>query len=487
MVYIALLLSIFIPFGFGDLIFLIGLPKRPRNIYCMAVVCVASALVFFCAAQGSIDTFTLIGVSERAGIAFRMDGLSKIFSCMLAVLWPVGTLYAFEYMSSKERTNAFFSFYTSCYGVSLGICFAANLITMFIFCELLTIFALPLIMHTRDSHSKQAGMRYLSFALMDAVASIAGIIIIYEVTGRLDFNAGGIEGIHAGGTLMIFAFLLMFFGFGIKAAVVPFSSWLPSDAAAPAPVSALLNEVAIVNAGCFAIIRVSYYIYGAHYLFDTAAQKVAIIIAALTITYGAIKAWQERNFKRRLAMSTVSNLSYILYGAMLFTPLGLLGAWMHMLYHSIMKITLFLAAGAALHQAGAENTDQLKGLGRKMPITFGALTIISLALIGVPPLCGFYSKYFLGFAGMQVGTVYSYLGIAAILISTFFTAVYILDIVIKAYFPGKDFDYTAIENVKDPDWKMTVPFILLSILCILLSLFQREIYQFITSCMQGLF
>lgn len=487
MIYSALLLSIFIPIGLGILIFLLGLSKKLREIYCMAVVCAASALVFFCISKGSIDTITLIEITDRAAIAFRMDGLSRIFGFMLASLWPLTTLYAYEYMSLKEKENKFFALFTSCYGISLGICFSANLLTLFIFSEILTLTTFPLILQTGDKRMRLAAMKYISFAVVDAAAVFTGIMMVFTATGRFDFQAGGIAGILLGGPLVVAAYILMFFGFGVKAAILPFSSWLTSVVVAPTPVTALLNEVAIVNAGCFAVMRVSYYIYGAEYLFGSLPQKIGLVTAALTIVYGSLMAYRERIFKRRLAMSTVANLSYVLYGAMLFTPMGLMGAWMHMLYHGVMKINLFLVAGAAHYQAGADDIKDLKGLGRKMPVTFASFTIISVALIGVPPLCGFYSKYYLGFAGVQEGTLYSLIGVGALLISAFALAVSLMDVVIKAYFPGKDFDWSALEGVKDPGWKMTVPFIILSLLCIIPSLCQRQLFSLIYGSMSALF
>jgi multicomponent Na+:H+ antiporter subunit D len=261
-------------------------------------------------------------------------------------------------------------------------------------------------------------------------------------------------------------FLFMFFGFGVKAALFPLHGWLPTAGVAPTPVTALLHAVAVVKSGVFAIGRVVYYTYDASYLAGSIVQKVAMWFAAFTIVYGTVMAWKELHFKKRLAYSTVSNLSYILFAFLLATPQGLTAGLLHMMFHGLMKIALFFVAGAVMHQSGKTYVTELGGFGKVMPVSFGVFTVASVALIGVPPLCGFLSKYAIAVAAVDEGSVSAYLGIAALLISAVFTSLYLLTIVVKAYFPGEGFDSTSLKNVKEANLYMTLPLVVLAVLII---------------------
>ncbi len=488
-----IIVSIMLPIIFGAVIFWGKFEQKLREILCMCVVCITSAIVIYLIINKPLDAVSLLKLTNKISITFRVDGISRIFALLLAVLWPLASLWSFEYMYHESRPDSFFGYYTATYGISLGICFANNMVTMYLFYELLTLITIPLIMHSRNEFSKPAGIKYIAYSIAGATAAFAGIMIFYSLSGTVDYTAGGIASkVLAQGDvnpLYYVSFLLMFFGFGVKAAVFPLYEWLPSVGVAPTPVTALLHAVAVVKVGCFAIIRVTYYSFGVHLLRDSWVQNVAIIFVSFTIAFGSVWAYRETHFKRRLAMSTVSNLSYILLGAMLMNGFGFAGAFMHLLFHGVMKITLFFTAGTCHIQAKADYVTDLKGFGRRMPVTFAAFTIASLALIGVPPLCGFYSKWMLGVGAVQWASHswVAYLGVAALLISAVFTAMYLLTIVVRAYFPGKDFNWESVSDVKDPSWKMILPFIILSILCILLGIFNTDIEMFIINCMEGLF
>ena len=488
-----LLISIFLPIVFGAVIFWGNFEQKMREIVCMCVCIGTSAVVLFCIFSGKGEPITLFHLTANIPIAFKLDGIGRIFALLLAVLWPIASLWSFEYMYHEGRPNTFFGYYTATYGITLGIALSANLITMYLFYELLTLITIPLIMHSRNEFSKPAGIKYIAYSIAGATAAFVGIMIFYSLSGEIAYTEGGIamRVLMAGevNPLYYLSFLLMFFGFGVKAAVFPLYEWLPSVGVAPTPVTALLHAVAVVKSGCFAIIRITYYAFGVYLLRGTWVQAVVLVFVSFTIAFGSIWANRETHFKRRLAMSTVSNLSYILLGAMTMTATGLLGACMHMLYHGIMKITLFFTAGTCHVQAHADYVTDLKGFGKKMPITFGAYTIASLALVGVPPLCGFFSKYILGVAAVQEAGFnwFAYLGVAALLISAVYTAFYLLSVVVNAYFPGKDFDYESISEVKDPSWKMLVPFCILSVLCIAAGVCHRPIMYFVAICLGGLF
>ena len=243
----------------------------------------------------------------------------------------------------------------------------------------------------------------------------------------------------------------------MKTALWPFSSWLPKAGVAPTPVTALLHAVAVVNTGAFAAMRVTYYSFGPKAVKGTWAQGVVMTLVIITIVYGCSRALKETHLKRRLAWSTVSNLSYILLGVTLMSPFGLVGAMAHLIFHSFMKICSFFCAGAVIYKTGRNYIYELDGFGRKMPKVFFIFTVSALALMGVPGLCGFVSKWYLARAAVESGTVLGILGVAALLISALLTAVYMLTIVVRAFFPGKDFEYETIRDVQDPNWMMLVP------------------------------
>jgi len=482
---IFILIAILFPMLFGMALFAVKPKRRGREIYCMLVVCITTVIVIGLVLSGNTETISLVKLTSNISVAFKVDGISRLFAVLVSVLWPIATLWSFEYMYHEKRENTFFAFYTATYGITLGICFAANLVTMYLFYELLTLITVPLIMHSRNEFSKPAGIKYIAYSIAGATAAFAGIMLVYRMAGSFSYKEGGIlSGVES--PYIGLAFLLMFFGFGVKAAVFPLYDWLPSVGVAPTPVTALLHAVAVVKSGCFAIIRITYYIFGASVLRGTSAQSIALIFVSITIAFGSVWAYRETHFKRRLAMSTVSNLSYILLGAMLMTEGGLLGAMLHMLFHGVMKICLFFTAGTCHVQAHADYVTDLYGFGRKMPVTFGAFSIAALALIGIPPFCGFYSKFTLGVSAIKFGTVPSYLGMAALIVSAVFTALYLLTTVVNAFFPGKTFAYENLDNVKDPGWRMKLPFIILACLCLVLGLMSNQISSFVLNAIGGL-
>ena len=260
-----------------------------------------------------------------------------------------------------------------------------------------------------------------------------------------------------GKNIFLLIYVFSFFGFGVKAAICPLNSWLPQAGVAPTPVTALLHAVAVVKSGAFAIMRLTFYCFGVDFLRETWAQYLLMGVVMFTIVYGCSMAVRETHLKRRLAYSTISNLSYILFGVVIMTPLGLAAALSHMIFHAFMKICSFFCAGAIMHQSERQYIHQLDGFAKKMPKVFAMFTVSALALMGVPGLCGFISKWNLASAAIESRNPMSYFGIGALLISALLTAIYMLGIVVRAYFPNKDFDYDTIADVKDPNWMMLLP------------------------------
>ena len=502
---IVLLLPILLPILFGAVLPLFRFQKKQqRELYVMAVVVINTLLAYFLIVQMPEETvLTVFYLTKSLTVSFRMDGLSRVFAGLVAGLWPFATLYAFEYMRHEGRENSFFAFYTMTFGVTMGIACAANLMTMYLFYELLTLITLPLVMHSMDHKSIRAGIKYLKYSIGGAAFAFMGFILLNYYAGSNKFVSGGLllsQGITSGGTpILLMAYVMMFFGFGVKAAVFPFHGWLPSASVAPTPVTALLHAVAVVKSGVFAIMRVTFYSFGSRFLIGTWAQYIPLGFAIATIVFGSAMAVREQHIKRRLAYSTVSNLSYILFGVTLMTPAGLAAGLLHMIFHGVMKIALFFCAGAIMHQTGSEYIYEINGYGKQMKKVFAVFLVASLSLVGVPPLAGFASKWWLAGAGVasgisyassQTGRILAYLGVGALLLSALLTAIYLFTILIRAYFPDALPNSSTLANpgipVTDPNWYMILPLVLFAVAVVVLGLGQKELYDLFCQITQGL-
>ena len=377
-------------------------------------------------------------------VMFKLDRMGALFAGMVAFLWPLATLYAFEYMEHEERRNTFFAFYLMTYGVTVGIALAGTLVTLYLFYEMLTFVTLPLVMFPLTKEAVRASRAYLYYSIGGAAFAFIGMVFVlgFSSIETSEFVAGGMLDLARAGqnrNTLLLVYVLAFFGFGVKAAVFPLYRWLPKAAVAPTPVTALLHAVAVVKSGAFAILRLTYFSFGIGFLRGSWAQWVVMAGALLTIGYGSTMAVREIHWKRRLAYSTISNLSYILFGAALMSPLGLAAALSHLVIHAFMKICSFFCAGAVMHQTGKTQVYELDGLGRKMPVVFGCLFIASLSLMGIPLFGGFISKWNLAQAafscGSRTGGWLPYAGVGVILYSALMTGIYMMSVLVRAYFP----------------------------------------------------
>ena len=460
--------------------------RKSRNIYTELVTLLNSIMVWillFNAPKGSVRALNLAGDLE---ITFMVDGLGSVFAGLIAFLWPIATLYAFEYMEHHGKENTFFTFYTMTYGVTLGIALAANLMTMYMFYEMLTLVTLPLVMAGMSREAIMAGRKYILYSMGGAAFAFIGFIFIFTFGTTMNFVPGGVlqgADIAGRGNLLRAVYVLAVLGFGVKAAIFPFHRWLPTASIAPTPVTALLHAVAVVKAGAFAIIRITYYSFGTEFLKGTFAQHTVMCFAMVTIIFGSARAVKEPHFKRRLAYSTVSNLSYIVFGASLMTQAGLAVALTHMIYHAVIKITLFFCAGAVLVRTHKEYVKELNGLGYRMPVTFAAFTVGALSLTGVPPFPGFISKWNLCTAAVAEGTPYAYAGTGVLLTSAFLTAIYMFTTLFRAYFPKDDFDPKTIQGFSDPGWQMCVPFVIFIIVMTVLGFTAPIVYRICSGVM----
>ena len=464
--------------------------RKQMMVYYETVTVLTSMIVWSVLSHGTTEVFHVIYFVENLSISFKIDGLTIVFAGLVSLLWPLAALYAIEYLEHEGHEKIFFTFYTITYGITLGIAFASDMLSMYFFYELLTLSTIPLVMHTLKREAILAVRKYIYYSLGGAAFALMGLIFLIVYGNTCEFIMGGVLNLDRIGdktNLLLWIYFFAFMGFGVNAAIWPLSSWLPQAGVAPTPVTALLHAVAVVKAGVFAIIRLTYYSFGTDFLRGTWVQNVVMGFAMFTIVYGCSRAVKETHIKRRLAYSTVSNLSYIIFGVTIMTPLGLVGALTHLVCHAVMKICSFLCAGAFMHQTGKSYIYEMDGVGRKMPVVFGCFTVAALGLMGVPGLAGFISKWNLAAAAVDSGNVQAYFGIGCLLLSALLTAIYMMTVVIRAFFPRNDFHAAALEGVTDPGWKMCVTLLIFAAGVVILGFGSGSLVEFFGKIASGIY
>jgi multicomponent Na+:H+ antiporter subunit D len=383
--------------------------------------------------QGQEYLFTLSTPFPNVPVQLRVDALGMLFALVASFLWIFTTLYSIGYMRGlKEHGQTrFFVFFALALSSTIGVAFSANLFTLYLFYELLSLATYPLVAHHQDHKSRISGRKYLTFILGTSVGLVLpAMLVCYHYAGTLDFTAAGILAGQAPTPVLIALFFVFVFGFA-KAAIMPFHSWLPAAMVAPTPVSALLHAVAVVKVGVFSIVRVSTGIFGVDLLQNLEIGPILGIVASVTILLSSLIALSQDELKRRLAFSTISQLSYIVLGIALLSPKGMLGGVLHIAMHAFGKITLFFCAGAIMVATGKKYISQMSGLGRVMPVTFLAFLLGSMSVIGLPPTGGFFSKWNLLLGAVnsdQIGFM------VVLLISSLLNAMYFLPIVFRGFF-----------------------------------------------------
>ena len=376
---------------------------------------------------------TVIPMLPGLDLTLRADPLPMLFVTLSAILWLVTTVYAIGYLEGSPNRSRFFGFFSLCVSSTVGIAMAGDLLTLLVFYEMLTLTTYPLVVHRGTEKALRAGRIYLAYTLAGSVLLLLAIAWLYTLTGDLCFReAGRLSDLSPELTpslRLIFAMLIA--GFGVKAALVPFHGWLPQAMVAPAPVSALLHAVAVVKAGAFGIVRVVSDIYGIEFAGRLGVLLPLAVAASVTIVYGSIRALSQDDLKKRLAFSTVSQVSYILLGVALGTPLATIGGVVHLVHQGLMKITLFFCAGNLAERLHIHRVSEMDGAGRKMPWTMGCFTLGAFGMIGVPPLAGFVSKWYLAIGALDAGQPWV-IGILAA--SSLLNAAYFLPIVYRAWF-----------------------------------------------------
>ncbi len=470
---------IVIPLAGAGAIWLPALARRPL-VPAMLSAVAAAGLALWLALEHPGLSAQWWQVVPGLTLAFRADGPGLIFAVLAAGLWVPSTVYAGSYISHHpHKVQRFFCFFTLSLAATMGIALAANLFTLYVFYEMLTFVTWPLVMHNQTDSSRAAGAKYLVYSLAGAALVLAAMVVMWWTSGTLDFAVGGsLAGdtpLAAVGLLV----LLLTAGFGIKAAVMPLHGWLPSAMAAPTPVSALLHAVAVVNAGCFGLLRGMYFVVGPEALSQTNLSRLLLVVAFVTILVGSVFALRQDQLKRRLAYSTVSQLGYITLGIFSGSPILLFGSLLHFVHHGLMKITLFFCAGAVITHGGVDKVSQMMGIGRKMPLTMGAFALASLGMVGIIPINGFQSKWYLLQGSLAAGHPEI---IAVLLLSALLNAMYFFPIIGAAFFYG-DGSWQR-ERLSDG---LVWPPVLTALLCLVLGLLPALFLPAIERITQGMF
>ena len=507
--------TVFLPIVLGALLLIVKEEKISRRgicIYTGVALCLDGlCLIATVAFDNAYTVYELFRLNDTLVISFWIDSVGKIFAIIMALVWIVSGFYSFEYMKHEEHNKRFYGFYIMVLGILMGLCFAQNMITYYAFYELMTIGSFALVLHNQSREAIMAGLKYLFYSFAGAYMVLFGIFMTHSYTKDPSMSFGtnaalnvehavssgvlklsssaagdtlvyGSAGAGAKGLLMLCMFL-MILGFSVKAGMFPMHGWLPTaHPVAPAPASAVLSAI-IVKAGVLGIIRVIFGIFGENLFSGSAVQKICIILSLITVFMGSMLAYKEKVLKKRLAYSTVSQVSYILFGLFMINEQSFYGSMIHVAAHATIKSTLFLCAGAIIYITGCTRVDELRGIGKKMPVMLWCFTIASLGLIGIPPFGGFVSKWYLCVGALSADMkVFSWLGPVILLVSALLTAGYLLPISINGFLPGKAFNEKVASNeqtlenrayfaAKEPKLIMLIPIIILTLLSVFIGLF----------------
>ncbi len=395
--------------------------------------------------NGERPEFTLLEMLPGLSIHFAIEPLGMLFATIAAILWPINSLYSIGYMRGNNEKNQsrFYTCFAIAIAATMGIAFSGNLITLFVFYEVLTLSTYPLVTHKGDASAKRGGRIYLGILIATSIGLLLPAIIWTSiVAGTTEFASGGIIGDKLQGAMLGILLFLYMYGIG-KAALMPIHKWLPSAMVAPTPVSALLHAVAVVKAGVFSVLKVIVYVFGIDVLADSGVTDWLLYIAGFTIIVASLIALQQDNLKKRLAYSTISQLSYVILGAAILAPISAVGATLHIAAHAFGKVTLFFAAGSIYTAAHKTEISQLDGIGRRMPWTMGAFTIGALSMIGIPPAAGFLSKWYMLLGAFETEQL---VAVGVIILSTLLNTAYFIPIIYRAFFkqetPPKDAEHS---------------------------------------------
>ncbi len=462
---------------------LITLAHRAPNLR-EAVTLVTAGILFLLVASlapqvaaGDRPELVLLEVMPGLALRFEVEPLGMLFALVASALWIVTSVYSIGYMRGNEEQHQtrYYACFAGALASAIGIAFAGNLFTLFLFYEALTLITYPLVTHHGTDEAKRGGRVYLAILIATSIVFLLTVIIwTWSVAGTLDFQPGGILSGKVEGPVVGVMLALYMFGIG-KAALMPFHRWLPAAMVAPAPVSALLHAVAVVKAGVFSVMKVAVYVFGVDFMASQSATDWLAYVAAFTMLGASIVALRQDNLKRRLAYSTVSQLSYVVLGAAFANAAGVIGGSLQIAMHACAKITLFFCAGAIYTAIHKTEVSELDGMGKVMPFTFAAYTVAALSVIGLPPLGGAWSKFFLINGAVDAGTL---LMVAVLIASSLLNVAYLLTPALRAFFlPARDTHYAG--HVHEAPLACVVPLCATAAGCVLLFFFAQPIFDFV--------
>ena len=484
-----LMLSILVPVLLGLGILLVKeIKSRKMLLTVTGAGLVLGAVLGLCVVFGGEAELFLFSFGKNLDIYFHVDDLGRLFALVVDVVWLISGFYAFEYMKHEQEEKRFFGFYVMVFGILHGLTFAGSMVTYYLFYELMTLLSVPLILHNRSKDAIKGGLKYLFYSLFGAYMALFGLFFLNRFADTLNFLPGGtlnMGAVTGNEALMLVVAFSMIIGFSVKAGMFPLHAWLPTaHPVAPAPASAVMSGI-IVKMGVLGMIRVVYYLVGADFIRGTWVQTAWMSLSLVTVFMGSMLAYREKVMKKRLAYSTVSQASYILFGLSLLQPAAMTGALLHVAFHAVIKSCLFLSAGTIIYKTHKTNVSDLRGIGKEMPVAIWCYTFASAALIGIPPASGFISKWYLATGALASGTpVFSWLGPVVLLTSALLTAGYLLPITVNGFLPGADYDYAGLQK-KEPGLTMLLPLLILAALAVVLGIFPNPLTAYVSEIAAG--
>ena len=483
--------TVLVPVIAGIIISVLHMEDKARHPWYAGTIIVTDILGIWAMMTGS--SLRLFSFAEGIDLYFEIDAIGKFFMVMVMILYTCVIFYAFEYMQMEERENVFFAFFIVSFGALLAVCMAGNLVTMYLCFEMATLTSMPLVLHEMTKDAVNAALKYLFYSIGGALLGLLAVFFVSYYSTEAHFVFGGVldaARASANEEVLLFIIFLGIIGFGTKAGMYPMHGWLPAaHPIAPAPASALLSGI-IAKAGVIAIIRLVYFSVGPDFIRGKWVQYAWMTLCMLTIFMGSMMAFREKVTKKRLAYSTISQISYINLGLSLLSLEGLRGGLLHVAAHAASKGCLFLCAGVFIYKLGKRRVSELRGIGRLMPITMWCFLIASLSLVGIPPMGGFTSKWHIALAAIGDGMgVYAVLPPVILLISALLTAGYLLPVVVDAFFPGHEEEGHGEHTKKkaeepaagsrEPTPLMWVPMIVLCLTALLVGVFGTNLVTMI--------
>ncbi|MBI4651221.1 monovalent cation/H+ antiporter subunit D family protein [Candidatus Desantisbacteria bacterium] len=464
------IIAVFISFFFAILIFLTGnLSENLRNLWSLLAATIKFTIIATMVPsilEGTIFKSVMFELAPGITLMFRLDALSAFFGLISSMLWLISTIYAIGYMADDKNLTRFFGFFALCICATMGVAFAGNMFTLFLFYEMLTICTYPLLIHDETSLTSKLGRKYLIYTLSGSAFLLYAILMTYNIAGMADLSHNGILGSVTNRSVLYSLFLAYLFGFGIKAVLMPLHGWLPDAMIAPTPVTALLHAVAVVKAGAFGIIRVIFNIFGYATVKDLNLTGALSYFVSFSIIAASVMALYQDNLKRRLAYSTISELAYITLGASMLTLSGVTGGILHLANQAVMKITLFFCAGSIYKKTGKRYISDMEGIGWTQPVTMTCFTIAALGMIGFPPFVGFISKWYIGIAAVEADKPFFAF---IILLNSLLNAMYYLPVIYKAFFKKVPAD--KLVKFSEPHWTIVFPCTVTAFYTIVLGMF----------------